>query len=289
MPMQGGASYFRHVPSPPLSYFVASIWYAENAPAHQLEQFLPTAGIDLVINVRTAQLTRFETETLDRQRRYIGPVISGAHSSPYVIPTAQQAALLGVRFKLGCARDIVGVPLDVLGNDHVALSDLWGTTALALQESVMTAKSAEERCRRVEAALVMRLRRSRGSHPAIPDAIRALTGTRSPSPVGAAASASGLSTRRFIEVFRRDIGLAPKQFTRVVRFHRALRLLKSDHYESLAALALDAGYYDQAHFTRDFKALSGMSPTAYRSANGAYDNQVPLVVNSVQDAMESRR
>lgn len=289
MLMRTEAKFFRRMPSPPLSHIVASIWYAENAPAHELERFLPTGEVDLIINVRDGQLRRYEVDALDSPRRFVGPVVSGAHSKPYVIHTAQQASLLGVRFKLGCAREVIGVPLDALGNDHVALADIWGSAAFALQDSVMTATTPEERCASVERSLAARLRGARGPHPAIAAAVSALVDAEDPSPVAAVACASGLSARRFIEVFRRDVGLRPKQFARIMRFRRALRLLGRCPHESLSSLALEAGYYDQAHFTREFKELSGLAPIAYRSADGAYDNQVPLLgVKSIQDRARSR-
>ncbi|XXX77390.1 helix-turn-helix domain-containing protein [Sorangium sp. So ce134] len=289
MPLEREAKLFRHVPSPPVSRAVASIWYAENEPAHALERFLPTGEVDLIINVRDARLLRYELDSLDSPRRYVGPVVSGAHSRPYVIHTAQQASLLGVRFKLGFARDILGVPLDELGNEHVALSDIWGSVASALQDSVMNARTPEERCARVESLLAARLRDARGAHPVIAHAVRALATTHDPSPVTAVARASGLCARRFIEVFRRDVGMAPKHFCRVMRFRRALKLLRGGAGGSLAALALEAGYCDQPHFNREFKEMSGLSPTAYRSAIGAYDNHVPLLgVKSIQYGARSR-
>lgn len=282
--------YFHYTPSPPLRHFVASIWYAENAPAHELEQFLPTGDVDLIVNVRDGELVRYEVGELDNPRLYLGPVVSGAHSRPYVIHTGQQAALLGVKFRMGCARDVVGYPLDALGNTHVALTDIWGRAAHALQEEVMTATTVKERFARVENILTAQLVGGRATHPAIADAVRALTRTIEPSPVTGVAYESSLSARRFIEVFRRDVGLAPKQFSAVVRFHRALRLLSIGRYHSLSALALDTGYYDQAHFTRDFKAMAGMTPTEYRTAKGAYDNQVPLHgVKTIQDTPAARR
>lgn len=283
------AKLFRHVPSSPVSHAVASIWYAENEPVHALERFLPTGEVDLIINVRDAQLRRYELDSLDSPRRYVGPVVSGAHSQPYVIHTAQQASLLGVRFKLGFARDILGIPLDVLGNEHVALSDIWGSVAFALQDAVMKASTPKERCAQVERFLAARLRDARGAHPVVAEAVRALVGTHDPSPVTAVVRASGLCARRFIEVFRRDVGLPPKHFSRVMRFRRALGLLRGGAGGSLSALALEAGYCDQPHFNREFKELSGLSPTAYRSAIGAYDNHVPLLeVKSIQDGAGAR-
>jgi hypothetical protein len=117
MSPSGDVKYFHRVPAPPLGHFVASIWYAENARAHELELFLPTGQVDLIINVHDGRLVRYEVDELDNARRYLGPVVSGAHSRPYVIHTGQQASLLGVKFTVGCAREVLGLALDVLSRN----------------------------------------------------------------------------------------------------------------------------------------------------------------------------
>jgi AraC-like DNA-binding protein len=271
----GEVKFFRHVPSTPLSQVVESIWYGENAPPHRFERFLPTGDVDLVINVRDAELRRYEIADLESSRRFAGPIVSGPHNRPYVIDTRQQAALLGVRFRPGCARQVLGVPLDELSNEHVALADLWGPAALAVQEAAMRA-TPEERFASVERVLTARMAGARLPHAAVVRALHTLAAARGPSPVGAVVEASGLSARRFIELFRRDVGMPPKRFWRVMRFRRALRALTRGASANLTSLALDNDYYDQAHFIREFKEFSGITPTTYRSTAGAYDNQVPL-------------
>ncbi len=62
--------------------------------------------------------------------------------------------------------------------------------------------------------------------------------------------------------FREELGVPPKALARILRFERAVGRLRAG--DDLAALALDAGYYDQAHFNRDFRAFAGATPTAYR-------------------------
>jgi AraC-like DNA-binding protein len=72
----------------------------------------------------------------------------------------------------------------------------------------------------------------------------------------------GWSERHFAVQFREQVGVAPKAFARILRFARAVRLLTSDRAPDLADLALACGYYDQAHFARDFRAFAGTTPTA---------------------------
>ena len=86
----------------------------------------------------------------------------------------------------------------------------------------------------------------------------------------------GLSPRRFIEVFSQQVGLTPKRFCRVQRFQHVLRSIYTRDSVDWADLALTCGYFDQAHFIHDFRAFSGLSPTAYADQRGRHPNHVPL-------------
>jgi AraC-like DNA-binding protein len=70
-------------------------------------------------------------------------------------------------------------------------------------------------------------------------------------------------------MFRRELGLPPKTLARLVRFERAHRLTSRAATEGWAAVAADAGYYDQAHLIRDFRAFSGSTPTRAPASDAA--------------------
>ena len=103
---------------------------------------------------------------------------------------------------------------------------------------------------------------------------------------------TGYSHRRFIELFRRAVGLSPKLYCRVLRFQSALNHLAERSPGSLADLALAAGYSDQAHFNREFREFTGMPPSEYREAAPERAYHVPVgprwhegsQVNSIQDS-----
>ena len=88
--------------------------------------------------------------------------------------------------------------------------------------------------------------------------------------VGDLSDAAGLSPRRFIEVFEREVGLTPKLYARIQRFHGVKRdLAARGAPTSWTAFALARGYFDQSHMIREFVGFSGMSPTSYlRSRDG---------------------
>jgi len=73
----------------------------------------------------------------------------------------------------------------------------------------------------------------------------------------------GLSSRRFIEIFRNQVGLTPKLYCRIRRFQRVLAAIDDASDVDWTGVALKCGYFDQAHFIHDFRAFSGVSPTMY--------------------------
>ena len=93
---------------------------------------------------------------------------------------------------------------------------------------------------------------------------------------------TGWSRRHVTERFRRQLGVSPKSYARLLRFEHATALLSelaTAPDRTLADVAIAAGYYDQSHLTRDFSAMSGMTP-------GAFVATMDLVpeVRFVQDA-----
>jgi AraC-like DNA-binding protein len=83
-----------------------------------------------------------------------------------------------------------------------------------------------------------------------------------------------MSKRRFIQMFDERVGLTPKLFCRVRRFHRALRLIARGGPIKWADLAVDCGYFDQAHFIHDFTDFCGLSPSAYLGLRTEHLNHV---------------
>jgi AraC-like DNA-binding protein len=81
---------------------------------------------------------------------------------------------------------------------------------------------------------------------------------------------AGLSTRQLRRLFVAETGLTPKYLCRVLRFRRALQRMPPLSQPDFAALALDAGYYDQAHFINEFRQFSGHTPAAWQVHRGRF-------------------
>jgi AraC-like DNA-binding protein len=193
-----------------------------------------------------------------RGQRLSGAMVAGAYSRYFVIDTRAHVSLLGVHFKPGSAWPVLGAPPGELADTHTELDALWGQTARQLRERLVNTVEAEERFRILEAFLLTRLTEPCRRHPGVPAAVSSLT--RGETSVGQVATELGLSRRRLIELFTREVGMTPKLFGRVQRFQRALALARSTA-SPWAAVAPRAGYCDQSHLVRDFVDFSGFAPT----------------------------
>jgi methylphosphotriester-DNA--protein-cysteine methyltransferase len=142
---------------------------------------------------------------------------------------------------------------------------------------LLEARTVAGRFRVLEQALLARLAPTRSEHAtAVAYAVQALrAGGRQPS-VAAVAEQVGRSQSRFTQIFREQVGLTPKQFARVMRFQRVLLAVERGGPLRWGEMAAASGYFDQAHLIHEFRALSGMTPGAYRGAVGAQRNHVAL-------------
>ncbi len=129
------------------------------------------------------------------------------------------------------------------------------------------ADDASSRDRRRARVLDALLRRRTGAgqleDDAVTAAVRAIRRTRGAASIADVARDAALSVRQLERRFAERVGLPPKQIARIERFRLAARLLREHPDRTGSRIALDAGYYDQSHMTREFNALAGLSPTAY--------------------------
>lgn len=264
-----------HVPSPPLSGFVDYLWLQEGPlPSHALERVVPTGTIEIVIALATPPL-RVASEG-GALVRVGSAMVCGAQSTPFVVDTRVQTRLIGVHFKPGGAFPFFAVPAAELRDRHVGLGEVWGRSAEDLQERLMTARTAAACFAVLERALVARIVRPQARHPAVVHALGVLAGAPGVATIAAIREPTGLSPRRFIEIFDREVGLTPKLFARISRLQEILRRLEDGACVDWVGAALAAGYFDQAHLIRDFREFTGLPPTAYLARRGPTLNHIVL-------------
>ena len=265
-----------YIPAAPLSDFVALFWLYEGyVQPHARERVLPDGSVELVVSLVEVESRVYDGEPTSG-RTFRNGVMAGARSESLVIDTASQASVMGVHFKPGGAYPFLPMPTSELHNAVVALDDLWGATAASLREHLLEATTTDAKFHILEQTLLEQARRPLARHRAVAYALDELQRERHARSISDVTDETGLSARRFIQVFSEEVGLTPKLFCRVRRFQQVLSLIHTAAQINWADVAVRCGYFDQAHFIHDFQAFSGINPTTYLAHKTPHLNHVPL-------------
>ncbi len=132
---------------------------------------------------------------------------------------------------------------------------------MKLRERLCEAKTPSERFELLERGLMAHLFRPLEPHHAVRFALDTFGHADSGLAVRDVARGAGLSQRRFIQLFTREVGISPKLFCRVRRFRQALETVRKAAAPDWGRVAVDCGYYDQSHLIHEFRSFSSLSPT----------------------------
>jgi AraC-like DNA-binding protein len=128
----------------------------------------------------------------------------------------------------------------------------------------------------LEHFLLRQAKLARDGNPAIHHALRRFNTQPSVPSIAAVADELGVSHKHLIQQFRNEVGLTPKRYCRIQRFQSVLRAIQNQRKVEWADIACAGGYFDQAHFIREFRDFSGLNPAAYLTQRGEYLGYVPV-------------
>jgi transcriptional regulator GlxA family with amidase domain len=169
---------------------------------------------------------------------------------------------LGVRFHPGMASRFLRVAGPEIVDGMIALEVAWGAARTRrLAEQLAEATSPREAMGRIEASL--------GEAPAfdsVQQAIAWLVENRGQIPVEELADSASLSPRQFRRICLERTGITPKRLARALRFRQALAHVGREHPADWAQVALECGYYDQAHLINEFREFSGLAPGEFTAS-----------------------
>ncbi|MEV6826075.1 helix-turn-helix domain-containing protein [Amycolatopsis sp. NPDC051102] len=199
--------------------------------------------------------------------------VAGPDTTAWSSVTTPEAKLSGIRFHPGHAAAVLGVAADELRDRRVPLGEVWGRPGALAAERLLAgewswADAVASRMAEVpppDAAVTALIARLDAGAARVTEAAAVLARSGEARPeverVEDPAASVAVSERRLRRRFVQAVGYGPATYLRVSRFQRAVAL--APHTPGLAALAAAAGYADQAHLSRDCRALTGLTPRAY--------------------------
>lgn len=249
-------------PAPDLSGVVDYFWEGDGTIQDFTEKILPTGAVDLMFNLGGDHRV-LERDGQSRNDDYPESWLSGMQSRYLTIRTRNGSHLLSARLKPWGAWHLLRQSMTTVTGEVPRLSELWGDRIHALTERLRAAPNAFARFDLLEHFLRRRLQRRRRNDSAVITAAGWLQASKGRLPIERISRELGVNRTTLSRRFRQQVGLPPKVYGRVMRLNALIQTLAAGSNTSMAELADHFGYYDQAHFSRDFRRFAGATPSEY--------------------------
>jgi AraC-like DNA-binding protein len=240
-------SYVERPPLPGLAAVVRTVWIQRTGEAAYVQRHLPTGGVEIHFPIGG------------------DPQLVGPLTGPQIEVIPEHTAIVGVRFLPGTAPPLPTV-LDDLVDQRLGLTELWGSSVDRLVEAMAGAGTPERALMFLQAHLLQELRRAGRMDPLVVEAVKALMPWH-PVNIDTVANHVTLSASQLRRRCLEAVGVSPKVLQRTLRFQGFLALAQAGvaatgrrGADGVAGLAIDAGYADQAHLSRECVRLTGRTP-----------------------------
>ncbi|WP_199434514.1 helix-turn-helix domain-containing protein [Qaidamihabitans albus] len=240
-------SYVERSPLPRLAGVVRTVWIQRTGAAAYVQRHLPTGGVEIHFPI-------------GGRPQLVGPL-----TGPQIEVIPPGTTIVGVRFHPGAAPPLPTV-LDDLVDQRLGLAELWRSSADRLVEAMALAATPERALMFLQAHLLQAFRSALHVDPLVGAAVKALMPWQS-ADIGALATHLALSASQLRRRCLHAVGVSPKVLHRTLRFQGFLALAQAGVVatgrrgaDGMAGLAVDVGYADQAHLSRECLRLTGLTP-----------------------------
>ncbi|SHG30012.1 helix-turn-helix domain-containing protein [Pedobacter caeni] len=214
---------------------------------------LPDACVEVFVNYTSTPVAIISDELHKRS------IVTFRMSQPMDVKMRKGAGVIAICFHPGMAYNFIQLPMHVLSDTMIALADIWGRMAAEIEEKMAGSGNNEARVSLLQKYLLKELMKDNDDLQIV-HCLRQVSLSAGLIPLGRLVCDTGLSQRHLSRKFQEYVGLSPKEYLRVSRFICSLAHLKRYPAFSLTEIAHKSGYYDQAHFIRDYKDYTGYTP-----------------------------
>ena len=196
--------------------------------------------------------------------------VHGVHTGRFTTALEGQGVVFGVKFRPGGLHPFLRAPLSTLRNRSLPLRELFGAQGDRLGPAVLSQQDDAAMVAAAVEFLVLHLPPVDGEVERVGRIVDGIAVDRSVNTLDDLVAQWRIGKRALQRMFNQYVGVGPKWVINRYRMHEALERMEQDDALEWTRLALELGYFDQAHFIRDFKALVGCPPAEYwrRHRNG---------------------
>lgn len=217
-----------------------------------------------ILDIHLAQ--PFQVSTAGGLRRNVPDIglVGPQTSCRFRVYISGEIDVFNVLFQPAGLHRLIGIDMGALVDQDPPAADVLGQHAAKLGDAVRGASDFPARVRAAERALASILN-GRSPSSDISEASRLLVQSGGQMRIDDVVRRSALSARQFQRRFAQEVGLTPKRYAQLIRFDRALVMRHNTPTRPWTEILHELGYFDQAHFVREFRALAGVTPTGLSS------------------------
>jgi len=266
-----------HIPRFPLSQFVeVFIFYEGITHAHQVDRFLPNGDTEILIDFHDEPQYIYDNDSLRKIQACRHVWASGVRTRPITIPSGNAAAMMVIAFKKGKAAPFFPFPMNEVADRVVDADLVWGRDFCDLRELLLETKDIEPRFAIAEEFLIRKFHSRMNLNPCVAFAVQEMTNGPDSISIARMNHQIGYSQKHFTEMFRKQVGITPKAYLKIMRFQKAVQTIDAAATVDWGQISQECGFFDQAHFINDFKHFSGFTPAEYAEIQTNYQNYIPV-------------
>ncbi|RQO69491.1 AraC family transcriptional regulator [Pedobacter sp. KBW06] len=258
--------YKTYPPSSGLSNYVRCYWTldAPKEPNPEKQRIVPDGCMEMIFHYGHLyqQYTPEGSPVLQPRCFVFGQV-----TRPLEIEPTGETGVFAVRFLPEGFSAFATFPVGDMENRAVPLQELFAEDGIALEKEILNALNTEERIQLVSRFLQHKLITPESVHQLVRSSVAAMMLLRGQLSVDELTGNLKVNRRQLERKFSLAVGLSPKQLSKIIRLQSVLKMMAEPGFTSLTNIAYQGAYYDQAHFIKDFKEFTGMSPKKFYGGN----------------------
>ncbi|PQA93233.1 AraC family transcriptional regulator [Chryseobacterium shigense] len=248
-------------PRPELSSLIKCYWTLES-PEEEIPQqqtIVPDGCMEMIFHYGDLY-----KQYMDDGQAVVQPrsCVFGQLTQPLVIEPTGTTGMFSVRFQHEGFIPFATIPIKEMDDKAIPLDRLFGEDGTELEKNMLQSKTAEEKIRTVEEFLLKKLDAD-AIDRMVQSTIDTILTANGQISIAELSRQTNINRRQIERKISSAVGLSPKQLSKTIRLQTTLKLLLSKEFTTLTALAHESEYYDQAHFIKDFKEFTGLTPKEF--------------------------